>query len=108
MTDPVVETQLLLPRLRRETVARPRLAHALDRASDAPVTVVSAPAGFGKTTLISTWLHAWLTERPAADAGTEGSRSAAWVSLTGRDRNPASFWTYTLSAVRSEERRVGK
>ena len=68
MADPLVETKLLVPRPRRETVARPRLAALLDRASEAPVTVVSAPAGFGKTTLISTWLTARINGLPGSAA----------------------------------------
>ncbi len=55
MADPLVETKLLLPRPRREIVLRPRLADLLQRASHAPVTLVSAPAGFGKTTLLASW-----------------------------------------------------
>lgn len=97
MADTLVETKLLLPRVRRDTVARPRLDDLLDRTMDAPVTVVSAPAGFGKTTLLSTRLMAWLAE--PVDPGAGGARAAAWVSLTDRDRQPGSFWTYVLHAL---------
>ncbi|WP_243061050.1 LuxR C-terminal-related transcriptional regulator [Nocardioides sp. SR21] len=97
MADTLVETKLLLPRVRRDTVARPRLDDLLDRTMDAPVTVVSAPAGFGKTTLLSTRLTAWLAE--PVDPGAGGARAAAWVSLTDRDRQPGSFWTYVLHAL---------
>ncbi len=65
----------------------------LDRASVAPVTVVSAPAGFGKTTLLGTWLTS--TRRP----GREDEPPVAWVSLDERDRQPTSFWTYLLLAL---------
>jgi LuxR family maltose regulon positive regulatory protein len=87
MHDTLVETKLLLPRLRADAVPRPRLAALLARAWDARVTLVSAPAGFGKTTLLGAWLAA-TTPRPVA-----------WVSLDERDRRPASFWSYVLLAL---------
>jgi LuxR family transcriptional regulator, maltose regulon positive regulatory protein len=86
MADTLVETKLLFPRLRRDAVPRPRLAGLLDRARDTPLTLVSAPAGFGKTTLLTAWLDG-------------AGRPVAWVSLDGRDRRAASFWTYVLVAV---------
>ncbi len=92
MPDPLVETKLLLPRPRREVVSRPRLADLLQRGAHAPVTLVSAPAGFGKTTLLSGWLAA-----RAAD--TEDGEPVAWVSLDERDQLAASFWTYVLLAL---------
>ena len=52
------------------------------------MTLISAPPGFGKTTMLGAWLAAGL-----------GGRPAAWVSLDERDRNASSFWTYVLLAV---------
>src|SRR6478735_8639777 len=92
MADTLVETKLLLPQSRREVVPRPRLAGLLARAAEAPVTGVSAPAGFGKTTLLSTWL-----DREAARPGDDGP--VAWVSLDERDRRSTTFWTYVLIAL---------
>ena len=86
MAVALVETKLLLPRLRRDAVPRPRLASLLDRAATSPITLVSAPAGFGKTTLLGAWF--------AADP-----RHVAMVSLDERDREPASFWAYVLVAL---------
>ncbi|MPZ97596.1 MAG: helix-turn-helix transcriptional regulator, partial [Propionibacteriales bacterium] len=88
MPDPLVETKLLLPRPRARAVARLRLDERLMRGSHATLTLVSAPAGFGKTTLLGTWL---------ASGGPGGS--TAWVSLDERDQDPSSFWTYILLAV---------
>ncbi len=88
MTDAVVETKLLLPRSRARTVGRPRLDELMVLGWDATVLLVSAPAGFGKTTLLGTWLA----------AGSHG-RPTAWVSLDERDRDASSFWTYVLLAV---------
>jgi ATP/maltotriose-dependent transcriptional regulator MalT len=89
MAVPPVETKLLLPRVRPGAVARGRLDDLILRGSDARLTLVSAPAGFGKTTLLAAWAAA------AADRG----RPTAWVSLDEGDRQPAAFWTYTLLAV---------
>lgn len=86
MVDALVETKLLQPRLRRDVVPRPRLDALLSRALDAPLTVVSAPPGFGKTTLLAAWLST--TGLPVA-----------WVSLDARDRRSASFWPYVLTAL---------
>ena len=61
MANPLVETKLYLPRLRRSLVARPRLSGRLRRGSDARLTLISAPAGFGKTTLLAAWLAAATT-----------------------------------------------
>ena len=88
MPEAVVETKLLVPRSRPRTVARPRLDDLLDRGSDATLVLVSAPAGFGKTTLLVTWLA---RSRPA--------HPIAWVSLDERDRDESTFWTYVLRAV---------
>ena len=92
MTDPLVETKLLRPRLRREVVLRPRLSDLLLRGSHRPVTLVSAPAGFGKTTLLAS---GFTTAPPALNDG----HRVAWVSLDARDRVATSFWTYVLLAL---------
>lgn len=90
MADPLLETKLLFPRRRRELVARPRLDDVIDGASHAALTLVSAPAGFGKTTL--------LTSVMSAREAHEG-HAAAWVSLDERDADPTRFWSYVLRAL---------
>jgi LuxR family maltose regulon positive regulatory protein len=62
-----------------------------------PLVLVSAPAGFGKTTLLTDWLT-------GAEAG---GRSVAWLSLDQRDDDPASFWTYVLAALRTAVPGIG-
>ncbi len=86
---PLVETKLHIPSPRQSLVARPRLQARLAPAADAKLVLVSAPAGFGKTTLVATWL------RTVAGAGT----AVAWLSLDERDNDPASFWSYVLAAL---------
>jgi LuxR family transcriptional regulator, maltose regulon positive regulatory protein len=87
----VVQTKLYVPRRRGTTVARPRLAERLSRGTDAKLTLVSAPAGFGKTTLLAAWL---------ASAG-QRERLTAWLSLDQSDNDPTAFWTYVIAAVQT-------
>src|SRR4051812_36300713 len=91
MPTTLVETKLFLPRSRPDLVARPRLDGLLGT-SRTRLTLVSAPAGFGKTTLLSTWL-AGLAEA----AGTP--QRTAWVSLEETDARADVFWAYVLTAV---------
>ena len=88
----LLETKLYVPRSRRDLVLRPRLSERLDRGTAAKLVLVSAPAGFGKTTLLTEWLAA----RPAALAD---ERLAAWLSLDRGDNDPASFWAYVIAAA---------
>jgi LuxR family maltose regulon positive regulatory protein len=89
MASPLIETKLHRPAARRTLVPRPRLRARLDRSADAKLLLVSAPAGFGKTTLVGDWLQ------EAVDDGA----AAAWLSLDERDNDPASFWSYLLAAL---------
>src|SRR5271169_105330 len=98
---PLLETKLYVPRSRRALVPRPRLSERLDRGSALKLVLVSAPAGFGKTTLLTEWLAAG-----AAAPGDE--RLAAWLSLDRGDNDPASFWTYVIAALRTVASGVGE
>jgi LuxR family maltose regulon positive regulatory protein len=89
MAYPLVETKLHVPASRRNLVARRRLLARLARAADARLTLVSAPAGFGKTTLVTEWLGA------VAEDGV----AVAWLSLDERDNDPALFWSYVLASL---------
>ncbi|HET6985780.1 MAG TPA: helix-turn-helix transcriptional regulator, partial [Kribbella sp.] len=83
MAGPLVETKLYRPRSRQGLVPRPRLDERLLRKEGTGLTLVSAPAGFGKTTLVSTWT----------------AERTAWVSLEESDQDPITFWTYVLTAL---------
>jgi len=89
MAGPLLETKLHVPRWRRNLVARRSLSERLSRGTESALTLVSAPAGFGKTTLLAEWLTV-----AAADG-----RSVAWLSLDQRDNDPALFWTYLVAAL---------
>src|SRR5262245_32364372 len=96
MANLMLETKLYVPRGRRELVRRPRLGERLDRGANGTLTLVSAPAGFGKTTLLAEWLTA-----PAA------GRTAAWLSLDRGDNHPATFWSYVVAALQRAQPGVG-
>jgi LuxR family transcriptional regulator, maltose regulon positive regulatory protein len=87
----LVETKFFLPYARDGLLPRPRLDLAL-AGRRSPLTLVSAPAGFGKTTLLATWLA-------GSGASAEPGRRLAWVSLDAADRNAESFWTHVLTAL---------
>src|ERR1700724_3260607 len=89
MAGPLLETKLHVPRWRRHLVARRSLSERLSRGAESALTLVSAPAGFGKTTLLAEWLTV-----AAADG-----RSVAWLSLDQRDNDPALLWTCFVAAL---------
>jgi len=97
MSSPLVRTKLYVPRVRRGLVPRPRLHERLNGASHPRLTLVSAPPGFGKTTLLAAWL----------DADASARRPVAWVSLEESEREPASFWTYVVTALDAAAPGVG-
>ena len=94
MPVPVLATKLFVPPLQPNIVHRPRLIERLNEGLHRQLTLVSAPAGFGKTTLVSEWL-----------AGC-GQR-AAWLSLDEKDNDPAGFLAYFVAALRTISRNIG-
>ena len=89
--DPVlIATKLLVPALRPGLVARPKLLARLVTERDCALTLVCAPAGWGKSTLLAEWC-AW----------PEESRLFAWLSLDPADCDPVRFWSYVIAALRS-------
>ncbi len=97
----LLETKFYIPRPRRALVPRPRLSERLDRGAASKLMLVSAPAGFGKTTLLTDWLAAV----PPAPAG---ERLTAWLSLDRGDNHPASFWAYLITALWTVASGVGE
>jgi LuxR family maltose regulon positive regulatory protein len=95
--SPLLETKLYVPARRRGLVLRRRLSERLNRGAASKLTLVAAPAGFGKTTLLAEWL---------TTAPVDG-RSVAWLSLDQGDNNPATFWTYLIAALRTAAPGVG-
>jgi LuxR family maltose regulon positive regulatory protein len=94
MNTPLLKTKLYVPPIRPELVSRPRLIERLNAGMTRKLTLISTPAGFGKTTLLSEW------------AGSCG-QPVAWVSLDEGDNDPARFWTYLVAALQTIETRQG-
>ena len=97
----LLETKFYVPRPRHGLVLRPRLSERLDRGATSKLMLVSAPAGFGKTTLLTEWLA-------AGPAAPTDERLTAWLSLDRGDNNPASFWAYVIAALRTVAAGIGE
>jgi LuxR family maltose regulon positive regulatory protein len=107
----LLATKLHIPRVRHDTVPRPRLAARLDDAMSGTVTVVSAPAGFGKTTLVSEWLQMHAGRPPAANQHLSPITyhlHAAWLSIEEGDSEPALFLRYLIAALRTVAPELGE
>jgi LuxR family maltose regulon positive regulatory protein len=89
--DPLLQTKLCIPPIRPELVSRPRLTERLDESLNRKLTLVSAPAGFGKTTLLSAWV-ASVSELGGREQ-SEPRVPVAWLSLDGEDSDPVRFLT---------------
>jgi LuxR family maltose regulon positive regulatory protein len=97
---PLLQTKLYIPPIRPALVSRPRLIERLHPGVSRKLSLVSAPAGFGKTTLVSEWV--------AVGADGRGSRQVAWLSLDEGDNDPARFLAYVIVALRTLEANLGR
>ena len=95
MPTPILATKLYIPRLRPNVVLRPRLLERLNEGLYRKLTLISAPAGFGKTTLVSEWL-----------AGCQ--RPAAWLSLDEGENDPTRFLSYLVAALQTIAATIGE
>lgn len=91
---PLLETKFYLPPWSADRVSRPRLIDLIH--PQRKLTLVSAPAGFGKTTLLAEWVAAVPT------------RPVAWVSLDQSDNDPAVFWSYLITALQHIQPGLGE
>jgi LuxR family maltose regulon positive regulatory protein len=101
VSDTLLQTKLYIPPLRPNTVPRPRLVDRLNRGlqEDCKLTLISAPAGFGKTTLITEWRMCI----PDAEDPQSICRNPdfGWLSLDEGDNDPVQFLSYLLAALRT-------
>src|SRR5918993_1632736 len=95
MSTPILATKLYVPPPRPRVVLRPRLIEHLNESLHRKLTLISAPAGFGKTTLVSEWV-----------AGCE--RPAAWLSLDEGDNDPTRFLSYLVAALQTIAPNIGE
>jgi len=94
---PLIKTKITIPPLRPNLVLRQRLLDLVGKAVQKPLTLVSAPAGFGKTTLITEWLYE-----------TGSKPRVAWLSLDQDDSDPVHFMYHLLASLQNVEPRVGR
>ena len=92
---PILATKLYIPPLRPHVVSRPRLLELLNEGLHRKLTLIAAPAGFGKTTLVSAWV-----------AGCD--RQVAWLSLDKGDNDPTRFLTYLVAALQTIAATIGE
>ncbi len=95
MSLPLLRTKLDIPPARGPLVARPRLLARLNDRLERKLTLVSAPAGFGKTTLLSAWAR-------------ELEHPVAWLSLDAGDNDPARFLAYLIAALQQVGPAIGR
>ncbi len=95
MSTPILATKLYIPRLRPNVVSRPRLIERLNEGLHGKLILIAAPAGFGKTTLVSQWLAA-------------GPRPTAWLSLDEGENDPTRFLTYLVAALQTIAATLGE
>ena len=95
MDTPLLTTKLYIPPVRPELISRSRLIERLNEGLHRKLTLVSAPAGFGKTTLLSEWVR---------DCG----RPVAWVSLDESDNDLTRYMTYFVAALQTIEVDIGQ
>jgi LuxR family maltose regulon positive regulatory protein len=82
----LLSTKLFIPRTRKNLVSRPRLTERLNASLEKKLTLIAAPAGFGKTTLLSEWIP-------------HSPRSVTWLSLDEDDNDPTKFWVYFIASL---------
>ncbi len=92
--EQILTTKLYIPSTRPEIVPRQRLLEELNQGLHRKLTLISAPAGFGKTTLIAEWIHG-------------SNKHAAWISLDERDNVITRFLTYLIAAFQQFDASIG-
>ncbi|PKO13391.1 MAG: LuxR family transcriptional regulator [Chloroflexi bacterium HGW-Chloroflexi-10] len=105
MSDSLLLTKLYVPPPRSNLVLRPRLLELLNEglSSGRKLTLISAPAGFGKTTLVSEWVASPRNCPPRPVCGS----SVAWLSLDEADNDPARFISYLIAALQTVKAGIG-
>src|SRR6266480_2519604 len=95
MSTPILATKLYIPRPRPNVVSRPHLLERLNEGLHRKLTLIAAPAGFGKTTLVSAWVA--FIERPTA-----------WLSLDDQENDPTRFLAYLVAALQTIAATIGE
>lgn len=97
MTDILLQTKLHIPSLRSNFIPRPRLIDRLTAGLDGRLILLSAPAGYGKTTLVTEWLTSLVSE--PSPPGRAEEVKVTWLSLEDADNDPTRFLAYLVAAI---------
>ncbi|MCK4316057.1 MAG: hypothetical protein KAX24_09820, partial [Anaerolineae bacterium] len=125
MPTPLLQTKLYIPPVRPGLVSRPRLIEQLNAGLHRRLTLISAPAGFGKTTLLSEWIHSGVRSREYKVRDREYQVGGvyktlptpysilptlrfAWLSLDEGDNDLIRFLTYLVAALQTVDAGIGK
>ncbi|HKJ68903.1 MAG TPA: AAA family ATPase, partial [bacterium] len=92
---PLLSTKLHIPPVRQDVVSRSRLVERLDKGLDTRLTLISAPAGFGKTTVLSEWIH-------------QKQIRVGWYSIDPSDNDPLQFFAYLLAGLQQIQEGIGE
>jgi LuxR family maltose regulon positive regulatory protein len=92
--EPLLSTKLYIPPPRPDLVARPRLIERLEAGTRGKLTLISAPAGYGKSTLVSEWV-------------ARSKMPTAWLSLDASDNNNPRFFSYLIAALQQINPDIG-
>src|SRR5262249_47522219 len=114
----LLRTKLAPPHLRASIIVREQLLARLDDGFERKLTLLSAPAGFGKTTLVASWLASRSSElrvlsselSAPSQLKTQNSKlktPVAWVSLDSGDNDPVRFWRYLITACQTFDPAIG-
>ncbi len=96
MSTPLLQTKLYIPHSQPNLISRPRLIKHLEDGLSRKLTLVSSPAGFGKTTLLSEWIH-------------KCGQPVAWITLDQGDNDPSRFLKYFITAaLQKNEAEIGE
>ncbi|MBT4510678.1 MAG: helix-turn-helix transcriptional regulator, partial [Chloroflexi bacterium] len=101
MSISFLTTKFYIPSPPREFVSRPRLIELLNVGLHRKLTLISASAGFGKTTVLSEWIHRGNDESPVQS-------QVAWLSLDDDDNDSIRFWSYFIAALQTIRPGMGK
>ena len=103
--EQLLTTKFYIPPTRPEFVPRPHLIERLNEGLHRKLTLISAPAGFGKTTLVSEWV-----DNIRLDAAQENQIKyrIAWLSLDESDNDPSRFLVYSITALQTTEANLAK
>ena len=95
MAETFLSTKLFIPPIKHPIVVRERLNSLLNTSCHQKLTLVSAPAGFGKSTLVASWLG-------------ETRQNAAWLSLDKQDNSLTRFWSCIIKAIQTQQPEIGR